>query len=207
MEQSLSFLSNGFHIDALIERGSSLVGVVICHPHPLYGGEMYNPVVDAIRQVYRQKCATTLRFNFRGTGKSEGRHDEGRGEQSDVAAAVITLRNEGMDVIHLAGYSFGAYVNAWAVSEGLKVSKMVMVSPPLAMMPFDNINPLPCLDLVITGANDEIAPPEKIIKTLPSWNPSAKLEVIEATDHFYVGGLQQLKAVLNQISVNDEKNT
>lgn len=207
MEQSLSFLSDEYRIDALIERSSPQVGVVITHPHPLYGGEMNNPVVDTIRQVYQQKGATTLRFNFRGTGRSEGSFDEGRGEQADVVAAVAALRNEGIEAIHLAGYSFGAYVNAWAVSAGLEVAKMVMVSPPIAMMAFDRINPLTSLAMVITGAKDDIAPTDKIKNNLSSWNPSARMQVIESADHFYAGCLEQLGAALNQISVGDMKNT
>ncbi|MDP4978699.1 MAG: alpha/beta hydrolase, partial [Desulfobacterales bacterium] len=73
--------SGDLELEGLFESGRTTRGVVITHPHPLYGGNMYNPVVDAIRRAYRLKGVATLRFNFRGTGESEGQHDNGVGEQ------------------------------------------------------------------------------------------------------------------------------
>lgn len=198
MEQSCNFFSDGLRIDALVETHSSSFqkGIVITHPHPLYGGDMHNPVVDTIRKVYRQKGFTTLRFNFRGTGSSEGRYDEGRGEQVDVVAAVETLRNDGIQEIHLAGYSFGAWVNARAVSTGLIIQQMVMVSPPVSMIAFDEVGPIDSLSLVVTGSRDDIAPPAEIEKGLKTWNPSTRFEIVKSADHFYGGCLDQLEAVL-----------
>ncbi len=198
MEQSCQFNSDGLRIDALVETqsSSSQKGIVITHPHPLYGGDMHNPVVDTIRKVYRQKGFATLRFNFRGTGNSEGRYDEGRGEQADVIAAVETLRNDGIQEIHLAGYSFGAWVNVRAVSAGLNVEQMVMVSPPVSMIAFDDIGPIDSLALVVTGGRDDIAPPAEIEKGLKAWNPSTRFEIVKSADHFYGGCLDQLEAVL-----------
>src|SRR2546421_3816324 len=67
------------------------VGVVLCHPHPLHGGNMYSNVVSAVARALWQHDVTTLRFNFRGTGASEGTHGGGDAEGADVAAAVTYL--------------------------------------------------------------------------------------------------------------------
>src|SRR5207248_4559049 len=90
------------------------LGVVVAHPHPLYGGDMDNPVVARIVDVCTARGLATLRFNFRGVGGSSGRHDEGRGEQEDIRASVAYLTaslGEGAQVA-LAGYSFGAAIAA-----------------------------------------------------------------------------------------------
>ena len=87
MEIEISFLSETYEIEGLLEKKSPEQGVIITHPHPLYGGDMYNPVVDTLVTAYQQKGYTTLRFNFRGTGSSQGYFDDGKGEQQDVRAA------------------------------------------------------------------------------------------------------------------------
>ncbi len=191
-EKSRFYISDGLKIEALQENQSARRGIVIAHPHPQYGGDMYNPVVDTIRKVYRDKGYTTFRFNFRGTGKSEGRYDGGGGEQADVCSAVEMLRADGLEEIDLAGYSFGAWVNARAVVSGLDIHKMVMISPPVAMIDFKDIGALACLDRVITGGKDDIAPPGLIRKIVGRWNPFAPLNVIESADHFYSGCLTEL---------------
>src|SRR5687768_18215187 len=85
-------------------------GVVICHPHPLYGGDMENPLILDVRDVCYGADLATLRFNFRGTGQSTGRHDGGAGERDDVRAALSALagRLRAPGAVALAGYSFGA---------------------------------------------------------------------------------------------------
>ncbi len=180
-----------------MEFGSARKGIVITHPHPLYGGDMHNPVVDTIRKVYRKKGYTTLRFNFRGTGQSQGKHDAGQGEQADVRAAVDKLKADGLEEIHLAGYSFGAWINARSVFAGLSVKRMVMVSPPAAMIDFSGVGSLDSLGLVVTGGRDDMAPVEEIEKMMQTWNKTAHLEVIGPADHFYGGYLNDLAVVLS----------
>jgi len=196
METDYSFRSDNLKLDALVEHNSTGKGIVITHPHPLYGGNMYNPVVEMIRNVYLEKGYTTLRFNFRGTGKSQGKYDDGQGEQTDVYAAVDALRADGLETIDIAGYSFGAWVNARAVTSDLDVRQMVMVSPPVAMIDFSDVGFLSPLDLVITGGRDDIAPPAQIKKMLSRWNPSSRFKMIESADHFYGGFLTDLGTAL-----------
>ncbi len=192
-ETTFFFSSGNLRLEGVLERGSETKGAVITHPHPLYGGDMDNPVVLALRNAYRRQGFSTLRFNFRGVGASEGRHDQGIGERRDVQAARSCLAGLGMTEIDLAGYSFGAWVNAGA-NEGFQ--RMVMVSPPLAFIDFGPPAPIANLGLIVTGSRDEIAPTGMIESVRARWNPSAAFEVIAGADHFYSGFLKTLEDIV-----------
>ncbi|WP_372678406.1 alpha/beta hydrolase, partial [Desulfosarcina sp.] len=114
-ESFIQFQSGKWEIEGFYQADHPQKGVVITHPHPLYGGDMFNPVVGAIVAAYQKSGFTTLRFNFRGAGKSTGIYDQGIGEQADVASAILFMESEGLQEVHLSGYSFGAWVNAMAV--------------------------------------------------------------------------------------------
>lgn len=203
MEKSVSFSSGSYEIEGRLAEGDPAKGVVITHPHPLYGGNMHNNVVAAVSRSYQKIGFTTLRFNFRGVGGSRGNYDDGKGEQADVRAAVACLTDSGIEQIDLAGYSFGAWVNALAVSGGLKVDNMIMVSPPAAFIDFTSIANLGSLKLIVTGSRDDIAPAGIIEKMYPTWNPAAKFEVIQGADHFYGGYEDRLKAALTDFIQSD----
>jgi uncharacterized protein len=196
MEKSVAFSSGSYEIEGRLAEGDPARGVVITHPHPLYGGNMHNNVVAAVNRSYQKIGFTALRFNFRGVGGSRGNYDDGMGEQEDVGAAVAYLADSGIRQIDLAGYSFGAWVNALAVNGGLKIDNMIMVSPPVAFIDFKSILNLNSLKLIVTGSRDDIAPADRVEKTYPNWNPTAKFEVISGADHFYGGYIDQLEAVL-----------
>jgi len=197
MVKKVTFLSEDYEIEGLFNKRDQDKGVVVTHPHPLYGGDMYNPVVETIVHVYYQKGYSTLKFNFRGVGKSQGEYDNGIGEQKDVLAAIAFLFETGIKQIDLAGYSFGAWVNAHAIREDASVQNIMMVSPPVGFMDFQSISAMSDLKLVIAGSRDDIAPVDIIRKTLPVWNPDARFEVIDGADHFYGGYLGQLESVLS----------
>ena len=197
MAKKIFFQSDNFQIEGLLDQRTSDRGAVVSHPHPLYGGDMFAAGVESIVHAYWKKGFTTLRFNFRGVGNSQGLHDNGVGEQQDVLAALSCLRETGIKTIDLAGYSFGAWVNAHAVNQGAPVDRMVMVSPPAGFMDFQQIKGLDCLRLVVTGSRDTIAPPKLIQEMLPDWNPDADFEIIQGADHFYGGHFDRLEAVLD----------
>ncbi|MGD1999544.1 MAG: alpha/beta hydrolase [Desulfobacterales bacterium] len=198
MEKKVCFRSGDFELEGLFENGRTTRGVVITHPHPLYGGDMHNLVVDAIRRAYRMKGVATLRFNFRGAGESEGQHDNGVGEQDDVLAALSFLTESGFQPVDLAGYSFGAWVNALMLQREGRSENLVMVSPPVAFVDFASIGRLPGLRLVVTGSRDEIAPPGVIRQMLTTWNLSAHFDIIDGSDHFYNLHTRQLEDVLGR---------
>ncbi|RPJ15419.1 MAG: alpha/beta hydrolase [Desulfobacteraceae bacterium] len=197
MEEKILFKSGEIQLEGILERNQNDKGVIITHPHPLYGGDMYNHVVRVIANSYKEKRYSTLRFNFRGTGESGGKHDNGIGEQDDVLSAISYMNETGITGIDLSGYSFGTFVNTGAVRKGAGIRNMTMVSPPVAFMDFGRPFQLSCLKLVITGGYDEAAPPEFVQKTLFQWNPEARFEVIEEADHFYTGYLKRLEEVLS----------
>ena len=196
MEKRVQFPAEDIVLEGLLWEGTGDKGVVITHPHPLYGGDMYNSVVEVIASAYRDKGCATLRFNFRGVGNSQGRHDQGLGEQKDVLAARMFLIEQGINRIALAGYSFGAWVNARVGCSNIEQQEMVMVSPPVAFIDFGPISNLTCLKLVITGSRDDIAPADQIKTLLPRWNPDTRFERIEGADHFYGAHLDILKSTL-----------
>lgn len=197
MVEKIKFLSENYEIEGLLNKRDKNKGVVITHPHPLYGGDMYNLVVETIVHVYNIKGYSTLKFNFRGVGKSQGQYDNGVGEQKDILAALSFLADIGMERIDLAGYSFGAWVNAQAaIQEDIFVEHMAMVSPPVGFMDFHAISAMNVLKFVITGNRDDIAPADVVKKMLPTWNPDARFEIIDGADHFYGGYLGQLESVL-----------
>jgi len=197
-EETVFFMSGTLQIQGLLETKPGDKGVVITHPHPIYGGSMHNNVVESLVHAYQQAGYATLRFNFRGVGSSQGKYDDGQGEQEDVKAALHYLAEQGNNVVDLAGYSFGAWVNALARPKRNTVQRMVMVSPPVAFLNFGPPQSIPQLRLVVAGSRDEIAPPELIKTLLSNWSSSARLEIIEGADHFYGAYTEKLESILTE---------
>jgi alpha/beta superfamily hydrolase len=198
-EEQISFQSDGLRIEGLVGRYSGERGVVITHPHSLYGGTMYNQVVETLVRAYQNKGLTTLRFNFRGVGESEGRYGEGRGEKEDVISALRYLYGLEKSAIELAGYSFGAWVNAHITPSDFSVSGMIMVSPPVAFLDFSFLSSDQRIKAVVAGGRDDIAPADQISHLIATWNPAALLEVIDGADHFYSGKTDILESVLSRL--------
>jgi alpha/beta superfamily hydrolase len=175
--------------------------VLVTHPHPLYGGSMLNNVVDSVIEAYGRRGHTTLRFNFRGVGKSEGDYGEGIGEQDDVAAALTHLFERGKPRtggVDLAGYSFGAWVNSLGLARFSTACRLILISPPVAFLDFSFLGSSPKIELVIAGARDEFAPEDQIKRMVRSWNPHARLHVVADADHFYRGKTSEIERVLDQ---------
>jgi alpha/beta superfamily hydrolase len=171
-------------------------GLVLCHPHPLYGGDMDNPVVVRCAEVAREEGIATLRFNFRGVGGSEGTHDEGRGEMDDVghALAVLKARLAGQP-LGLLGYSFGAWVVAQLVTERHPVGAMSLVAPPLALRPLPPVDAATAHILVVAGTSDTYCPLADLDQ-LARNQPGLQVERIAEADHFFFGKLYPLGEVV-----------
>ena len=195
-EKEIHIPSGNLSLEGRLYQQSTDYGLIVTHPHPLYGGDMHNRVVDIVQQVFAQKNFTTLRFNFRGTGQSQGRYDNGHGEQEDVLAAVGLLEQIGVGTIVLAGYSFGAWINALASDRLPDRMQLVMISPPVAFIDFEDVQTMANLALIITGSRDEIAPPAQVKKLASNWNPKARLEIIHGADHFYSMMYKRLEEIL-----------
>ncbi|HBN25973.1 MAG TPA: alpha/beta hydrolase [Desulfobacteraceae bacterium] len=196
MEKKIQFESDEHTLEGLLETDSVERGVVIAHPHPQHGGNMNNHVVESIANAYKQKKISTLKFNFKGVGQSQGNYENGIGEQKDVINAISYLLKTGIKQIDLAGFSFGSWVIAQAVSNGLSVNSIIMVSPPVLIYDFKQFSSLPGLKLVITGSEDGIARSDIIKKAIPMHKHNARLEIIQGADHFYGGYTRQLEGVI-----------
>jgi alpha/beta superfamily hydrolase len=200
-EKRISIEVQGECIEGLLHEASGERGAVVTHPHPLYGGDMYNNVVTAVVAAYRDAGYTTLRFNFRGIGRGEGDYDQAAGGRADVSAALHFVRGLGKTMIDLAGYSFGSWINATAVESLDAAKRLVLVSPPVDFLDFSAFTLNDKLQLVITGANDSLAPAPKLKRLLPSWNPRARLHVIEGADHFYVGKTETIRDIIREFLI------
>jgi len=202
MEKQITFQSQNLNIEGLIDiQDSKEKAVVITHPHPQMGGDMYNNVVESIALSYHRKGYTTLRFNFRGAGNSQGNYNNGIGEQEDVHCALKYLSKMGIEKIDLAGYSFGTWINALLMQKPVEVNikKLVMVAPPVAFLDFSSIIKIPHLQLIITGSHDEFAPPKLINQMMSDWNPQARLKIIQGADHFSYGIGDDINSCISEL--------
>lgn len=172
-----------------------LVGIV-CHPLPTEGGTMHNKVVTMAARALRELGATTVRFNFRGTGESEGTFDEGRGEVDDLHAVAAWVREQRPgDALWLAGFSFGAYVSLRATAS-LKPDLLVSIAPPAGRWDFDSIE-LPTMPwLVVQGENDEIVDPQTVYDWLEQSKAQAELVRMPDTTHFFHRKLIDLRGAI-----------
>jgi alpha/beta superfamily hydrolase len=173
-------------------------GLVISHPHPLYGGDMDNPVVIRVAEVAQAIGVATLRFNFRGVGASTGKHGEGEAEQDDVRAALAMLagRLPAGSAVGLAGYSFGAWVAAGVVAGGTEVAALGLVAPPLEMRDLDALVRVPEPTLIVAGTKDQYCPVDALRQLGRRLGIEATF--IEGAEHFFFGKLFPLGEVVER---------
>lgn len=167
-------------------------GFVVCHPHPLYGGDMDNPVVIRVAEVAQAAGYATLRFNFRGAGASEGVHDKGRGEQEDVRAAMAALATHlpTASRVGVMGYSFGAAMAARATRPSVPEAPLGLIAPPLGMYDFDFLQTSPGRLLLVAGTADSYCPVEALHRLAAI--TSTEERIVEGADHFFFGKLYPL---------------
>ncbi len=198
MPEERIFIKNGsLVIEGLWHKSSGQRGVIICHPHPLMGGSMQNNVVEAIQEAFAAENYTTLRFNFRGVGRSTGIYDEGRGEMEDILFAREYLINNRISNIFFAGYSFGSWVGSKVMELNSDIfTDSVFVSPPNNYFDFDWEKLTGNIGLIICGDQDRFCDPEAIQKQIKEIQ--AKLEIISGADHFYLRKEKELINVLRK---------
>ncbi len=174
---------------------------VLCHPLPTEGGTMHNKVVTMAARSLHELGVTTVRFNFRGTGASEGAFDHGVGELDDLRAIVAWVRAARPDAtLWLGGFSFGAYVSLRGAVE-LQPAVLISIAPPAGRWDFDSIA-LPTMPwLVIQGEEDEIVDPQAVydwLATISQAQPDAAPELIRIpeTSHFFHRKLMDLRGAI-----------
>lgn len=187
-ERPVEFQAAGLTLEGMLHLPAQpglWPGVVVCHPHPLYGGDMYSTVVEAIARALAGAGVAALRFNFRGVGRSEGEFSRGEGEREDVRGALAALgRVSGVDVsrIGLAGYSFGAMVGGAVALDGAGVQAVALVSPPGRDNLLERLEGYSGPKLVLYGSLDQFASLALERLARREW-----CEVVAGVDHFWSG--------------------
>lgn len=176
---------------------TSLGGVVLCHPHPVYGGTMDNKVVYRAAKSAARAGFAALRFNFRGVGKSSGRYDNGLGERRDVAAAIDWMeRKYPSTPLVLLGYSFGAWVGLQVGCRDTRIQAVVGIGLPLNIYSFDYLIDYSRPSLYIIGTRDEFCSPGKLDRLAPRLSPRSRVERIEEADHFFSGQVEKVEDLI-----------
>ena len=196
-EEKVFFLSMGFKseggikLEGLIgsnEAFSAKRGVILCHPHPLHGGDMHHPVIASGIEASFEAGFSTLRFNFRGVGESEGVYADGVGEKDDVQAAVECLNSRLGDrdpSLILLGYSFGAVTGLPIAIRDSRINGMVAIGPPLEMYDFSFLKGCQKGKLVIAGSQDQYCPLPLLEEWFQGLDKPKSLTLIHGADHFF----------------------
>jgi uncharacterized protein len=193
-DRQITFMADSATCEGLLARpqaeDSQAPGIVICHPHPLRDGDMFNNVVRGLAEAFTAVGFATLRFNFRGVGRSTGQYAEGIGEQEDAKAAMAWLMMQpGIDPdrLFLAGYSFGARVALAVAPTDSHVSGFVVVAPPVLRGDWPSLEFARGPKIFFCGEHDPVAPPEVLKDRLRALPEPKRLVVVPNADHFFVG--------------------
>jgi len=182
------FLEGSLSLEVGIDKPA--LGAVVCHPHPLYGGTMDNPVVLGVAHALAARGFAVLRFNFRGVGASGGTHGGGEAEVEDVVAALDFLEARS-DVdgarLAVAGYSFGAVVGLEVGCTDPRVGALALVAPPLAAFPMPKARTCPIPKLAVAGTRDTYCPEALLEPWFAAAAEPKSRAVIAGADHFFAG--------------------
>jgi alpha/beta superfamily hydrolase len=186
-------------VGGLTSSGRKSPGVVICHPHPEYGGSMHNNVVQAVMAAVLPLGYSTLRFNFRGVGGSGG-YSEGTLEDSrDVAAALDLVQNRGdFDPLYLVGYSYGAWVGLHHTMSDSRIKGWAGISPPVNMFDFSFLKKGTGEKLIAAGDRDMFCDLGVLKGVFEKLGEPKKFVTISGADHFYVGYEGDLAKVVSE---------
>ena len=171
---------------------------LLLHPHPQHGGTMNNKVIYSLYQTFVRRGFSTLRFNFRGVGRSQGQFDNGPGEMSDAASALDWMQgyNPNASGCWIGGFSFGAWIGMQLMMRRPEISGYISVAPPASIYDFTFLAPCPASGLIVHGGKDELVPiasVEKLTQKLAAQKTiSVDYRVIESADHFFMEDLKIL---------------
>lgn len=180
--------------------------VVVCHPHPVHGGTMHNKVAHTLARAFVRLGFAALRFNFRGTEKSEGRFDNGVGELDDALAAIDWLRAKQPGLpLWLAGFSFGAAI-AVRAAVAVSVDGLISVAPAVSRFANDLATQPDCPWLVLQGDDDELVGVEDTIDWVNSLQPGPALLIMSGAEHFFHGRLVDLRDAVTDF-VNEARES
>ena len=196
-------------LEALLEEpedGDPTGAVLVCHPHPLFGGTMHNKVVYRTARALRHAGYVVLRFNFRAVGRSEGEHDEGIGEIEDARAALDWLRARYPALPYtLAGFSFGSKVilklgcEMWRTPQRAGPERLIALGFPAKHERAEFLEQCPAPKIFVQSTHDEFGMPDEMDALYARVAEPKQLVWIEAADHFFAGGLDRLEEALGAL--------
>ena len=181
------------------ENEAVRLAAVVCHPHPLFGGTLHNKVVYQVAKTLHRLGVPVLRFNFRGAGVSEGKHDQGRGEGEDVRAAIDFLAETFPAApILLAGFSFGAAVGLRAGCSDARVAELVGLGLPADESDLSFLEECAKPKLFVQGERDQYGSAENVRKLFVAVPEPKQLVLIDGADHFFTGKLDAVEKAVNE---------
>ena len=204
--RSLQITGPAGRLEAVVNEGEAGApfSALVCHPHPLGGGNLHNKVVYHAMKVLNEPRwgfrFPVLRFNFRGAGASEGIHD-GNAERDDVRAAFEWLLGEFGRPVILAGFSFGAAMSIAAAQSSIhssdNLSALIALGLPyrndLQTYSYSELEALTVPKLFISGDRDQFMPARELTKTVAAAADPKKLVLIQDSDHFFTGHLAAMQ--------------
>ena len=178
--------------------GDPRAAVVLCHPHPLYGGSMRSIVISELFRTLPQRGVACLRFNFRGVEQSSGTHDHGRGERADAVAAIdaLTAAIPPSTPMVLAGWSFGGDVTLSVHDE--RLAAWLVIAPPLRFADSAPLATDPRPKHLVLAEHDEYRPPAEVIAATDGWRATT-IEVVPGASHFFVGRTDAVVAAADSL--------
>ena len=159
---------------------------------------MNHKVVYALYHAFLRRGFSTLRFNFRGVGRSQGSFDRGEGELADAAAALDWLQgyNPNAATCWVAGYSFGAWIGMQLLMRRPEIEAFISVSPPASSYDFSFLAPCPSSGLILQGDQDTTVPPESVQKLVHKLSHQRDIKIdyrkIPGADHFFIDHAEAL---------------
>jgi alpha/beta superfamily hydrolase len=198
--RAVAIPGDGLTLEGLLHApggGGPFPGILVCHPHPQYGGDMYNNVVGALVRASLEAGYVALRFNFRGVGESQGSYGGGEGELADARAALAFLAEQpevAASPLTIAGYSFGAAVALRAADGREDLAAVIAVSNPTARGSSVDLH-LPMPALFITGDRDQYCDADLLMEQRDQLGPDVTVEVLPGVDHFWWGSDERLAEI------------
>jgi hypothetical protein len=190
-------------LEALLNTGTpnATHAALVCHPHPLFGGTLHNKVVFHAMKALSSFGFPVLRFNFRGTGLSEGEHNHGNGEMEDVTAALEWLECEYTLPLIFAGFSFGAAVGLRIACSDDRVEALIGLGTPVSPVAdrsydFTFLQSCTKPKLFVSGTRDQFGPKTKLQELMNTLPAPKQLVLIEAADHFFEGRLREMREAM-----------
>ena len=181
-------------------EGSVAAFAVVCHPHPLYGGTLDNKVVYTLTRAFHDVGVPTIRFNFRGVGKSAGTFAEGTGETEDALAVIEAGRQRWPGAaLWIAGFSFGGAVAIRAAAQA-NPEKLVTVAPAIRRVSLEGIPPPVCPWLIVQGDADDVVSPSDVTTWAAQLPHPPQVALLPGVEHFFHGKLNELRDAVTRFA-------